>query len=157
MVAVPLARPPIADHRPAWQGPAILLVAATTAVLLILPHMSGFQMQRAMPPGSAGSRPLSTHASAASCSWTPYSLSLEALQFSTTTAKMAVPSMVSEWRRHLSVQLAVGVLEQGVPGDFVETGTAGGGTTILMLKVLEKFDAEGVRRHWAADRYVCDG
>ena len=57
------------------------------------------------------------------CAWNPYLLSLEAQRWAIDAARFDVPTLVYPWRRQLSMLLAMGALEQGVPGDFVETGT----------------------------------
>lgn len=61
--------------------------------------------------------------------------------------------MVSDTRRQLTMELATGALLKGIPGDFVETGVALGGTTILLLKVLDQWDHGGPRVLWGADSF----
>lgn len=67
--------------------------------------------------------------------------------------RLEVPSSVREYRRLLTVQLAQGALLNNVPGDFVETGVYRGGTSILMLKTLSKYNKGGKRKLWAADSF----
>jgi hypothetical protein len=59
------------------------------------------------------------------------------------------------------MELALGAVLNGVPGDFVETGVRAGGTAILLCKVLERCDPDGQRVLWAADsfqvREMCPG
>ena len=52
-----------------------------------------------------------------------------------------LPTIVSQSRRILTAELAYRVLHDAIPGDFVETGVFSGGTTILMYKVLERFES----------------
>lgn len=66
---------------------------------------------------------------------------------------LEVPTLVSQPRRTMSLQLALHVLLHGVPGDFVETGVYKGGMSILLLKMLEHLDAAGKRKFWAADSF----
>ena len=39
-------------------------------------------------------------------------------------------------------------------GDFVETGTAAGGMTILMSRVLERYEPRSERMVWGADSFA---
>jgi O-methyltransferase len=47
---------------------------------------------------------------------------------------------------------AVDVIQQGVPGDFLEAGVWRGGATVLMRAVLEAYGQDG-RRVWVADSF----
>ncbi|KAJ3028128.1 UNVERIFIED_CONTAM: hypothetical protein HDU68_002386 [Siphonaria sp. JEL0065] len=64
-----------------------------------------------------------------------------------------LPTMVSKIRLMLTLDLARYVLVNDIPGDFLETGTNAGGSTILLLKALEKFDAGGSRLCFGADSF----
>ncbi|KAJ3149640.1 hypothetical protein HDU89_003693 [Geranomyces variabilis] len=64
-----------------------------------------------------------------------------------------VPSIVSDIRKSLTLDIAYAVLADNVPGDFVETGVYTGGTSIWLMKALRRWDAGGSRLFWAADSF----
>lgn len=64
-----------------------------------------------------------------------------------------IPTLVTPARRILTLQLAYGALTQGTVGDFVETGVYTGGTSILLLKMLQKHDPLSTRKLWACDSF----
>ena len=107
--------------------------------------------QRTLPPhGGAAAGLLGRPCPAC---WTPSHLKPAEQQWVIATNKLEVPSMVSHQRRHLTLQLALGALLRDVPGDFVETGVAAGGTAILLLTALAAHDPARGRRLWAADSF----
>jgi hypothetical protein len=55
-----------------------------------------------------------------------------------TTPKL--PTVVSQGRLLLTSELAYRAIQDGIDGDFVETGVFTGGSTILLYKVLSTFD-----------------
>jgi hypothetical protein len=62
-----------------------------------------------------------------------------------------LPSAASTTRQLWTMALALSVLRAGLPGDFVETGVYTGGSTILMMHLL---DAEReARLVWACDSF----
>lgn len=63
-----------------------------------------------------------------------------------------MPTLSSLPKRMTTVNLALMAL--GVPGDFVETGVYYGGTSVLMAKVLQKFDDQRERTMWSADSFI---
>ena len=85
--------------------------------------------------------------------WTPFDLSIQDLIAGRDISQLKVTSMVSPQRRLLTVNLAIGALTRGVPGDFVECGVANGGTLVLLLTTLLKYDPDGTRVVWAADSF----
>lgn len=86
-------------------------------------------------------------------SWTPQQLRLDHKRWVHDWVLRKVPSLVKVPRRQLTLELGLGAILEMVPGDFVETGVAAGGTAILMAKVLEEFDEGGSRVLWAADSF----
>ncbi|KAI9339030.1 Macrocin-O-methyltransferase [Obelidium mucronatum] len=64
-----------------------------------------------------------------------------------------LPTMVSDTRLRLTLDLARWVLVNNVEGDFLETGTNAGGSTILLLRALEKYDYGGTRLCYGADSF----
>ncbi|KAJ3167756.1 hypothetical protein HDU87_001475 [Geranomyces variabilis] len=64
-----------------------------------------------------------------------------------------VPSIVSDVRKSMTLDIAYAVLADNVPGDCVETGAYTGGTSILLMKALHRWDAGGSRLLWAADSF----
>ncbi|PRW61539.1 AATF isoform X1 [Chlorella sorokiniana] len=73
--------------------------------------------------------------------YTPFSLPLTERHFAYELARMDVPTLVTKLRRLLTAQLALAALLNDIPGDFVEAGAYTGGTSIIMAKVLERYDA----------------
>ena len=61
-------------------------------------------------------------------------------------------TMVGARRLDNVLECAVGAIEAGVPGDFIETGVWRGGVTILMRGVLAAM-ADSERRVWVADSF----
>jgi len=68
------------------------------------------------------------------------------------TPIVGTPTLSGRAKCMATVSLALLALSQGVPGDFVETGVYQGGTSILMAKVLMKYDNN--RNLWSADSCV---
>ncbi|KAL4443342.1 hypothetical protein ABPG75_011079 [Micractinium tetrahymenae] len=138
---------------------SIALQAVTAAMVLMLLLASGApSLQRPTSIGRdtadvAAARQRAAGAGASPCTWTPYLLPPEAHQWALGAAREKVVTLVHPMRRHLTAQLAAGVLLQGIDGDFVETGVFTGGTSIIMLQALEKYDPWQTRRHWAADSF----
>jgi len=67
-----------------------------------------------------------------------------------------LPTMVGPARRKITFALALMALDEGVPGDFLEAGVAGGGCSILLLLLLacyEEFAGEPKRLLWMADSW----
>ncbi|GAB4822025.1 hypothetical protein N2152v2_009071 [Parachlorella kessleri] len=134
---------------------AVLLALAVCGGLLICDFGSGSspsvqQLRQAfvtavVPPPPAG--PPRT------AGWHPTLLPLEHRRWVHDAVREPVPSIVSLPRRQLSMELAIGALLAGIEGDIVECGVALGGTSILLAKVLEKYDPEAKRLLWAADSF----
>eukprot|EP01113_Clastostelium_recurvatum_P014100 TRINITY_DN1762_c0_g1_i1.p1 TRINITY_DN1762_c0_g1~~TRINITY_DN1762_c0_g1_i1.p1 ORF type:complete len:323 (-),score=50.25 TRINITY_DN1762_c0_g1_i1:31-873(-) len=66
---------------------------------------------------------------------------------------LEVPSVVRPERRLLTLEIAYYLLSNNIEGDFVETGVYTGGTSILLVKSLQKWDTSGKRLLWAADSF----
>lgn len=67
--------------------------------------------------------------------------------------KLSAYTMVGMHRLSNAQFCVESVLEQGVPGDLVETGVWRGGVTILMKGVLEAYE-DDTRRVWVADSFA---
>ena len=67
------------------------------------PSLASVAVAAAIPPSTC-------------CAWTPYLLSERARRSAVSLVRMEVPSLVSLIRRELSVELAIGAIEQKVPG-----------------------------------------
>ena len=63
-----------------------------------------------------------------------------------------LPSVVDMTRRKWTIALAFASTR--VPGDFVETGVFKGGTSIAMMRVLDRTPGLEARRHWACDSFL---
>lgn len=75
-----------------------------------------------------------------------------------------LPTMVGPARRKATFALALQVLQDGIPGDFLEAGVAQGGTSILLMLLLSCFEpapkvnefgasSEPSRLMWMADNW----
>ena len=60
-----------------------------------------------------------------------------------------LPTVVDATRLNWTIALAQAALD--VPGDYVETGVFRGGTSIVMMRVLDR--AGSSKRHWACDSF----
>ncbi|KAI9339029.1 Macrocin O-methyltransferase [Obelidium mucronatum] len=84
----------------------------------------------------------------------PMEMTVQDRKWITETAQTPnLPTMVSNTRLRLTLDLARWVLVNNVEGDFVETGTNAGGSTILLMKALERYDYGGSRLCFGADSF----
>eukprot|EP01113_Clastostelium_recurvatum_P014103 TRINITY_DN1762_c0_g2_i2.p1 TRINITY_DN1762_c0_g2~~TRINITY_DN1762_c0_g2_i2.p1 ORF type:complete len:316 (-),score=30.75 TRINITY_DN1762_c0_g2_i2:115-960(-) len=72
-----------------------------------------------------------------------------------TLAKIEVPTLVRMERRALTLEIAYYLLRKNILGDFVETGVFTGGTAILLMKSLHRWDnvQTNKRQLWACDSF----
>lgn len=117
------------------RGPRLAIAAAAVA-LGCLGAASWLSLSRCSSPASSAAL---LH-SPTSTTYTPFSLPLAERHWAYEAARLEVPTLVTRLRRLLTVQLALTALLNDVPGDFVETGVFTGGTSILMVKTLERYD-----------------
>jgi hypothetical protein len=78
--------------------------------------------------------------------WSPFHLSLERKQWVERTLQLRVPSLCSETRRRLTLEIAVGLLDNGVDGDFVEVSLLGVEVWLVFCVVEVSRVCRGVER-----------
>ena len=132
--------PPVAGARP-----SAATAAAAAAVLACLAAAFWLASPRCAAPTHLGGTAAGGGAAHASLRVTPFSLPAAERLWAYEATRLDLPTLVSRPRRLLTLQLALAALLGGVPGDFVETGVFTGGTSILMMKALERHDPA-----WAA-------
>jgi hypothetical protein len=68
----------------------------------------------------------------------------------TRTRGGALPTLVDPTRIRATIALSIAALK--VPGDYIETGVYRGGTSVLMMHVLDRA-GDTTRRFWACDSF----
>lgn len=125
-------------------SPLLLLSNIFLIVLVIVLWQSG--------SGDASHKLLTSHTLQTGLAGV-YEATLEDRKWVLETSQIKVKTMVAPVRLKLTLDLGRVVIQNGVPGDFVETGTYIGGTTIMLHKTLEKYDKSNLRQIWAADSF----
>lgn len=121
--------------------PRTVAAAGTTVVAVLACVASLYWLAQLGPLRYASCEaPLAGGSSSGGPRVTPFSLPPAERLWAYEAARMEVPTLVTRPRRLLTLQLALAALLGGVPGDFVETGVFRGGTSILMMKALERHD-----------------
>ena len=86
--------------------------------------------------------------------WSPLTIPPAEHQKIYAVANVSYPTLVATGRLILTAELAYGALIRDVEGDFVETGVFTGGSTIVLMKMLQQFDSGVAKRKlWACDSF----
>ena len=74
------------------------------------------------------------------------------LEYSFGNGSRSFGTMASRSRFLTTLALSHLAARSAIPGDFIETGTYVGGSTVAMMRVLDELGSQ--RRHWACDSFA---